>query len=86
MTYSGHVRNGQIALDEPARLPEGAAVSVSVLERSESEKSPRRDRHQILALPLEQRRELLAEQCRFLAGHYQLDADRSDWQGGDIVE
>src|SRR5258706_16275246 len=21
MTYSGHVRNGQIALDEPARLP-----------------------------------------------------------------
>jgi hypothetical protein len=31
MTYRGHVRNGQIMLDEPARLPEGAPVSVEVL-------------------------------------------------------
>ena len=86
MTYSGHVRSGQIALDEPARMPEGAAVSVSVLDQSEGENSTHRDRHQILAMPLEQRRELLAEQSNFLVAHYQPDADRSDWQGGDIVE
>jgi hypothetical protein len=26
--YRGHVRNGQIALDQPATLPEGAEVTV----------------------------------------------------------
>ncbi|MBM3333475.1 hypothetical protein FJY63_02325 [Candidatus Sumerlaeota bacterium] len=30
MTYRGHVRNGTVALDEPAVLPEGAEVEVSV--------------------------------------------------------
>ncbi len=30
MTYRGHVRSGQIVLDAPADLPEGAAVSVEV--------------------------------------------------------
>ena len=33
MTYRGHVRNGRITLDDPARLPEGATVKVEVLER-----------------------------------------------------
>ena len=33
MTYRGHIRAGQIALDEPAQLPEGAEVKVEVLER-----------------------------------------------------
>ncbi len=32
MTYRGHVRNGRIALDESARLPEGATVKVEVVE------------------------------------------------------
>jgi hypothetical protein len=32
MTYRGHVKNGQIALDEEARLPEGAKVNVEVVE------------------------------------------------------
>jgi hypothetical protein len=31
MTYRGHVKNGQITLDEPATLPEGADVQVEVL-------------------------------------------------------
>ncbi len=35
MTYSGHVKNGQIALDEPAPLPEGAKVNVEVVEGGE---------------------------------------------------
>ena len=30
MTYHGHVKNGQILLDEVALLPEGAAVHVDV--------------------------------------------------------
>jgi hypothetical protein len=33
MTYRGHIKNGQVALDEPARLPEGAEVSVQVIEQ-----------------------------------------------------
>jgi hypothetical protein len=33
MTYRGHVQqNGQIALDEPAQLPEGTSVKVEVIE------------------------------------------------------
>ncbi len=35
MTYRGHVRNGQIALDEPAALPEGAAVTIEVVGAAE---------------------------------------------------
>lgn len=33
MTYRGHVRNGQIALDKPAQLPEGVEVSVEIVEK-----------------------------------------------------
>ena len=32
MVFRGHVRNGVVLLDEPAILPEGAAVQVEVLE------------------------------------------------------
>jgi|GEM_PF-3022445 len=32
MTYRGHVKNGQITLDESAQLPEGAKVNVEVQE------------------------------------------------------
>ena len=32
MTYRGHVENGQIALDEPVHLEEGAIVYVQVAE------------------------------------------------------
>ena len=31
MTYRGHVKNGQIALDEPIELPEGAVVNVDLV-------------------------------------------------------
>lgn len=30
MTYRGHVNNGQILLDQPASLPEGALVNVEI--------------------------------------------------------
>jgi hypothetical protein len=32
MTYRGHVKNGQITLDEPVALPEGVAVNVETIE------------------------------------------------------
>jgi hypothetical protein len=32
MTYRGHVKNGQIAFDQPVSLPEGAEVCVEVVE------------------------------------------------------
>jgi len=31
MTFRGHIKDGQITLDEPAKLPEGAEVRVEVL-------------------------------------------------------
>jgi hypothetical protein len=86
MVYRGHVKNGQITLDEPARLPEGAAVNVSVLEGSDGNSVAPRDRREILRMPVDQRRQLLMEQSERLASHYGPDADRLDWQGGDIVE
>jgi hypothetical protein len=30
MTYRGHVKSGQVVLDEPTQLPEGTEVSVEV--------------------------------------------------------
>ena len=37
MVYHAHVRNGVILLDDPVTLPEGASVSVQVLEPEETE-------------------------------------------------
>ena len=37
MTYRGHVKNGQILLDAPARLPEGVEVSIAVVEHKPPE-------------------------------------------------
>ena len=31
MTYRGHIKNGQITLDEPVELPEGAVVNVDLV-------------------------------------------------------
>ncbi len=33
MTYRGYVKNGQIKLDHPDHLPEGALVNVEVVEK-----------------------------------------------------
>jgi hypothetical protein len=33
MTFRGHVKNGQIALDDAVSLPEGAEVSIEVIEQ-----------------------------------------------------
>ena len=41
MTYRGHIKNGQIALDEPAQLPEGAEVNVEVVEQKARITSPK---------------------------------------------
>ena len=42
MTYRGHVHNGQITLDEPARLPEGAQVNIEVVEQEVRITSPKK--------------------------------------------
>lgn len=86
LTYRGHVRNGQIALDEPARLPEGAAVNVQVVTAPDPAAMPLRTRRQILQLPLEQRRQLLSRQSEQLIEAYLPDPQRDEWQGGDILE
>jgi hypothetical protein len=33
MTYRGHIKNGQITLDDPVALPEGVAVNIEVVEQ-----------------------------------------------------
>ena len=35
MTYRGHVKNGQIALDEPVELPEGSEVNVEIVQNGD---------------------------------------------------
>jgi hypothetical protein len=37
MTYHGHVKNGQILLDEAVTLPEGAEVNVEIVENGEAQ-------------------------------------------------
>jgi hypothetical protein len=39
MTYRGHFENGVVVLDEPANLPEGAAVRVQLVAEHESQKT-----------------------------------------------
>jgi hypothetical protein len=80
MTYCGHIKNGQITLDEPVQLPEGAQVNVNIIDEGEGH------RRQMLKMPIEQRRELLMRQSERLAPHYECDAEMEDWQGGDILE
>jgi hypothetical protein len=41
MTYRGQIKNGQIMLDEPARLPEGTRVQVEVIEDANGKQRPR---------------------------------------------
>jgi hypothetical protein len=36
MTYRGYIKNGQITLEQPVQLPEGAQVAVEVLPQDES--------------------------------------------------
>ncbi len=36
MTYRGHVENGVVVLDEPAKLPEGAEVEVTLREQRDA--------------------------------------------------
>lgn len=85
-SYRGHVANGQIALDEPIVLPEGALVSVRLLKSGAAPVGSRLTRRQILQMPVEQRRQLLARQSERLSDFYASDADRTEWQGGDILE
>jgi hypothetical protein len=41
MTYRGHIKNGQVALDDPAHLlPEGAAVQIEVVDEKSRITSP----------------------------------------------
>ena len=85
-SYRGHVANGQIALDEPIVLPEGAAVSVRLLKQGATPASSPLTRRQMLEFTVDERRELLASQSERLADLYASDPERADWQGGDIIE
>jgi hypothetical protein len=85
MTYRGHIRNGQVRLDKPAQLPEGAEVNVVVLSEH-GDVGSQLGRRDLLRMPVKERRQLLMQQADRVAEHYEPDSDRSDWQGGDIVE
>lgn len=51
MGMHGHVKNGVIVLDNGARLPEGAEVSVVELSRTQSLASTASGAHSVLAIP-----------------------------------
>ena len=53
MTYRGHVKNGQILLNEPARLPEGAQVNVEVVETRGENLQPQQRRRVRRSEPIE---------------------------------
>jgi len=53
MTYSAHIKNGQITLDEPVRLPEGAKVNVHVVEKNLRITSPGKRRRLGRATPVD---------------------------------
>jgi hypothetical protein len=78
MPYRGHVRNGQIALDQPAALPEGAEVSVQLVETAGNSSTGQIDRRQILQMTVEQRRHLLTQQAERLAGFYASDQEKAE--------
>jgi len=40
MTYRGHIKNGQVALDLPVPLPEGAEVEIHLIEKKVQISSP----------------------------------------------
>ena len=87
MVFRGHVTNGRIVLEKSAPLPEGADVRVHVMKRRAARPVISANRRQMLRLPVEQRRRLLAKQSGKLAKLYADGADeRIEWQGGDIVE
>jgi hypothetical protein len=37
MSYRGHVKNGQITLDQPVALPEGAEVNVELVSNGQEQ-------------------------------------------------
>lgn len=54
MTYRGRIKHGRITLDEPAQLPEGAAVNVEVVEATSlktQQRRPRVPRFQPIEMP-----------------------------------
>ncbi len=40
MTYRGHIENGAVVFDDPAPIPEGAAVEITVAEVPPCEQEP----------------------------------------------
>jgi len=64
---------------------EGASVDVLVVSHAET--VPAIDRREMLKMPVEQRRDILRQQAEGLVEYYESTADeRTDWQGGDIIE
>ena len=61
---------------------EGSAVDVLVMLKEPA--TCELSRQEILRLPIERRREILAEQSERLSEYYEKDHERSDRQGGDI--
>src|ERR1700748_2924075 len=52
MICRGHIKNGNIRLDEPVALPEGAVVNVEVLPSGDQAPPPFPDRRALLRLPV----------------------------------
>jgi hypothetical protein len=75
----------RIEISEP-QLSEGSSVDVFVVLSGAQPVPAVAGRRELLQRPVEERRQLLIQQSQRLASHYEAaDADRLDWQSGDIV-
>ncbi len=87
---------GRIEIVSPELTP-GARAEVIVLERAQGKSGKRRavgvkgplglaQRRAFMRLPIRERRLILAEQARRMAGYYEQDAEVHDLGGGDFVD
>lgn len=73
------------AINEASKLPADKqdAIAATIFEKLAS---PRLDRRAVLALPLEERRRILAEQAEKMAKHYEQDKEWREAEVGDLFE
>lgn len=73
------------AVNEASKLPADKqdAIAAVIFEKLAT---PKLDRRAVLALPLEERRRILAEQAEKMAKHYEQDKEWRDLEVGDLFE
>ena len=64
----------------------GKRLRLTVLPPKEEKQLTLQDRRDFLALPMEERRRIFAEQAALLKEHYETESDWREIEGGDEIE